>query len=226
MKTAARWIIVLSCVPAIICSFARADLNPSETRIIAIELGATPEALSSLGFTFSTAQEALARLAEQESTVAALRQRQQEVVSLRSTLASLNREARAASEPVELDQINAQIVQKSAEVDAALGQMQVARAQLITAIVGPATDGVLAHRVFEAGPLPAAYRVAELNASQRSELQSALAAERRALARGESVPQSVQQTLVGFRSLPAVSMALGYQSGSLLELQHLFMLMD
>jgi DNA repair exonuclease SbcCD ATPase subunit len=226
MNITAHWIVALTCVPAITCGLAHADLNPSETRMLAIELGATPESLTALGFSLSTTQDALSRLAAQDQTASAMRQHQQQMVTLSATLASLNSQARAATDAAELQQLTAQINQTTSEVAAASAQAQTARAQLVAALIGSVADAVVAERVLRAGPVPAVYRVADLTDDQQAELRSALAAERHAQARGETPAQPVQQVLANYRSMPAIAQALGHQAGNLDAVRQLFMLMD
>lgn len=205
---------------------ALADLTPTETRLLAIELGATPESLTAAGFSLSTTQQALTRLSAQEQTATALRQHHQQVHSLQATLGILNASARAASDDSELQQIESQISTIRADIDTALALAEAARSQLVTNLVGSSVNLAHAERVFSPCLLPAAYRAAELTDAQISELRAALAAERHAQARGETPAQPVQQVLANYRSMPAIAQALGHQAGNLDAVRQLFMLMN
>jgi hypothetical protein len=207
---------------AIAYSPALADLTAAETRLLAVELGATPDALTAAGFSLSTTQQALTRLAEQEQTAAALRQQRAQVATLQTTLMVLNASARAAPDEVELQRIESEISTARADIATAVALAETARSQLVTTLVGSSVNLAHAEQVFSPCLLPAAYRAAELTDAQMSELRSALAAERHAQVRGQSPSTPVQQTLAGFRSIPAVSIALGSQAAHLDAVQQLF----
>lgn len=154
MKATGYSIVALTCVPAITCSLTHADLTPSETRQFAIELGATPDTLTAAGFTLSTTQQALDRLAAQEQAAAAMRQQRTLVASLQSQIKSLNAQAGAATEMTDLQRIESESTAARADLATAVGLAESARSQLIAALVGPAVVLELAERVFSPPPLP------------------------------------------------------------------------
>lgn len=211
---------------AIASGSAVADLDATQTRLLALELGATPDAFTALGFSLSSTQQALTRLSQQEQGAFSLRSVNGEARSLHATLSSLNSAARAASEPSELQQINSQISQAESELAVADAQAETARGQLIAALVGSSADLALAQRVFGGGSLPAAYRVVELTDAQTAELRDALSAERYAQVRGLTPSSQTQQTLASFRNIPAISLALGSQTAHLDAVQQLFLIFD
>lgn len=213
-------------VVATICSPALAGLTPAETRLLAIELGATPEALTAVGFSLSAAQQALTRLAGEEEAATALRQHHQQVTGLQANLKTLHASARAAADTIELQQIESQISTARIDLGTAIAQAEAARSHLVSALVGSAADLTLSERVFAPCSLPAAYRTAELTNAQAAELRSALAAERHAQVRSQSPSNQVQQTLTAFRLIPAVSLALGSQVSHLEEVRQLFLITE
>jgi len=205
---------------------AAADLDASQTRLLAMELGATPDALTAIGFSLSSTQQALERLSQEDQTESALRSASAQTRSLRTTLSGLNSAARAATDTSELQQINSQISQAESELAVAMALSESARRQLIAALVGSTANLALAERVFAGGPLPAAYRVVELTDSEVTELRAALSAERHAQVRGLAPNSQTQQTLSSFRNVPAISFALGAQTAHFGAVQQLFLIVD
>lgn len=216
---------VLVCL-AIASGSAVADLDAAQTRLLALELGATPDALTALGYSLNSTQQALARLSQQEQAESSLRSVHDQARSLRATLSSLNSAARVASDASELQQINSQINQAESELAVAIALSETFRGQLIAALVDSSANLALAERVFENGSLPAAYRVVELTDIQTSELRAALSAERYAQVRGVTPSSQTQQTLASFRNIPAISLAIGSQAAHLDAVQQLFLVLD
>lgn len=216
---------VLVCL-AIASGSVVADLDAAQTRLLALELGATPDAVTALGFSLSSTQEALTRLAEQDQVESVLRSSSAQARSIRATLSNLNSAARSASDSSELQQINLQISQAESELAVAVAQAETARGQLIAALIGSSANLALADRVFRGTSLPPAYRVIDLTDAQAAELRAALSAERHAQVRGLTPNSQTQQTLVSFRSIPAISLALGSQAAHLDAVQQLFLILD
>ena len=100
------------------------------------------------------------------------------------------------------------------------------RAQLIAVFMPPGADMTLAGRVISsdqaASALPAEYRVLDLSDDDAKALGTALAAERRALARGEPVPTNAQQRINQYRNLHAVAAARNHMTVWMPSVEQLF----